>query len=112
MKRLLLVLLIPFLAQVLSAQAADPLRVFIRAGEKTHGPNQHDHPRFLKEWTALLNERGAKATGALDFPTGEQLDQSDVVVFYCANGIELAETQKANLEKYLKRGGGLVFIHD
>jgi hypothetical protein len=40
------------------AQAADPLRVFIRAGVKTHGPNQHDHPRFLKEWTQLLNERG------------------------------------------------------
>src|SRR5436309_638145 len=35
-----------------------PLRVFIRAGAKTHGPGQHDHPRFLKEWTALLNGRG------------------------------------------------------
>ncbi|MBL9127164.1 MAG: hypothetical protein JNL97_05940, partial [Verrucomicrobiales bacterium] len=42
---------------VLSAFAADPPRIFIRGGIKTHGPNQHDHPRFLGEWTQLLGER-------------------------------------------------------
>ena len=39
--------------------APQPLRVFIRGGVKTHGPGQHDHPRFLKEWKELLRERGA-----------------------------------------------------
>jgi len=49
------------------------LRVFIRAGVMTHGPDQHDHPLFLKEWTKLLNDRGVKAEGALDFPTAEAM---------------------------------------
>jgi len=50
-------------------QAADPLRVFIRAGVKTHGPNQHDHPRFLGDWTKLLGERGIRVDGSMQFPT-------------------------------------------
>src|SRR6266705_2982346 len=41
------------------SQQNKSLRVFIRAGVKTHGPNQHDHPRFLAEWKELLNQRGA-----------------------------------------------------
>jgi hypothetical protein len=49
----------------LSLQAAQPLRVFIRGGVKTHGPGQHDHPRFLKEWTEMLNKRGAMSDGAM-----------------------------------------------
>ena len=74
MKRLLSLLTLLVLA--VSSQAA-PLRVFIRAGVKTHGPNAHDHPRFLKEWTPLLTERGMKVDGALDWPTAEQLAQTD-----------------------------------
>ena len=66
------------------AQSQKPLRVFIRAGEKTHGPGQHDHPHFLTEWKTLLNERGAKADGALSFPNAEQLENSDVLVMYAA----------------------------
>ncbi|MHA3772231.1 PVC-type heme-binding CxxCH protein [Verrucomicrobiota bacterium sgz303538] len=93
-------------------QAAEPLRVFIRAGAKTHGPNQHDHPRFLKEWGDLLNQRGAKATGGMEFPTAEQLDQTDVLVMYCQDGGVMSPEQKANLDKFVKRGGGIVVIHD
>ena len=75
-------LVLLMLSLALSSRAAEPLRVFIRAGVKTHGPGQHDHPRFLKEWTELLNERGAKADGAMDFPTASQLDATDVLVLY------------------------------
>ena len=47
-------LLLLFAASLLTTtHAAEPLRVFIRAGVKTHGPNQHDHPRFLAEWKRL-----------------------------------------------------------
>jgi hypothetical protein len=53
--RALLVALVS-LSALLPAAAADPLRVFIRGGIKTHGPNQHDHPRFLGEWTKLLGD--------------------------------------------------------
>ena len=54
------------------AAHAEPLRVFIRAGKKSHGPNQHEHERFLADWKVLLTERGMKADGALNWPTAEQ----------------------------------------
>jgi putative membrane-bound dehydrogenase-like protein len=97
---------------VFCAQAAEPLRIFIRAGPKTHGPDQHDGPRFLREYTKLLNERGAKTTGKIGFPTGEELDNADVLVLYSAEGGTIAPEDRANLEKFLKRGGGIVSIHD
>src|SRR5947207_6904961 len=77
--------------------AQQPLRVFIRAGEKTHGPGQHDHPRFLKEWVELLNSRGAKAEGAKRFPTTEELGRTDVLVLYCANGGDVKPQERADL---------------
>src|SRR5882672_9038554 len=95
-----------------SLNAAEPLRVFIRAGVKTHGPNQHDHPRFLKEWSPLLTERGMKTEGGMDFPTAEQLERTDVLVIYAQDGMKVEGDQRANFEKFLKRGGGLVVIHD
>src|SRR5437867_6773979 len=94
------------------SQQNKPLRVFIRAGVKTHGPNQHDHPRFLAEWKELLNQRGAKADGSMDFPTAQQLDDTDVLVIYAQDGMKVVGEQRADFEKFLKRGGGLVVIHD
>jgi putative membrane-bound dehydrogenase-like protein len=95
-----------------SLQAAQPLRVFIRGGVKTHGPGQHDHPRFLTEWTKLLTERGAKVDGAMDFPTAAQLEKADVLVMFAAEAGTIAPEQRAYLDKFLKRGGGMVCIHD
>ena len=99
-------------AGIISTTAAEPLRVFIRGGVKTHGPNQHDHPRFLTEWTKLLGERGMKVAGDLDFPEAEQLAKTDVLIIYAADGMKIAGTQRADMEKFLKRGGGLVVVHD
>ena len=105
-------LLTAFLAAVaLTSAAAEPLRVFIRAGAKTHGPNQHDHPRFLKEWTPLLTERGMKVEGDLDFPEPEQLERTDVMIIYCSDGMKINGGQRAEFEKFLKRGGGIVVVH-
>src|SRR5262249_35820860 len=107
--RFTIVLLI--LAGLLPA-AAEPLRVFIRAGVKTHGPNQHDHPRFLKDSTALLNARGTKADGSMEFPTPAQLDSTDVLVIFAADGMKITGDERVRFEKFLERGGGLVVIHD
>ena len=63
---------------------AAPLRVFIRGGVKTHGPNQHDHPRFLGDWTKFLGERGMRVDGGMQFPSEAQLDAADVVIIYAA----------------------------
>ena len=62
MSRLLALVTLCALAFTSSLAAVEAtLRVFIRSGPKTHGPGAHDHPRFLAEWTVLLNARGAAA---------------------------------------------------
>lgn len=93
-------------------QAAEALRVFIRAGKKSHAPGAHDFPQFLADWVPMLNERGAKADGGLEFPTKEQLDRTDVLILHAqeAGNIKIGEERK-NLMEFLARGGGLVVIH-
>ena len=95
-----------------SSSAAEPLRVFIRSGPKSHGPGAHDHPSFLRDWVPLLNERGAKATGGDAFPTKEQLDATDVLILHLDSGgdIKIGQERK-DLMEYLARGGGIVTIH-
>ncbi len=95
-----------------TARAADPLRIFIRGGVKTHGPNQHDHPRFLGEWTKLLGERGLKVDGAMQFPSGPQLDAIDVLIIYAADGMKITGDDRAVFEKFIRRGGGVMVLHD
>src|SRR5206468_1854813 len=82
------------------------------AGVKTHGPGQHDHPKFLAEYTKLLQARGMKADSAMTFPTGAQLEATDVLVLYAQDGGNIGPADRENLEKFLKRGGGIVVIHD
>jgi len=96
----------------LFSQTAQPLRIFLRAGPKTHGPGQHDGPRWLAEWKPLLSSRGAKVDGAIGFPTAEQLENTDVLVMYSAEGGAIKPAQREYLDKFLKRGGGIVAIHD
>lgn len=94
-----------------SSFAAEPLRVFIRSGPKSHGPGAHDHPSFLKDWLPLLNERGAKAMGGDDFPTKEQLAQTDVLIIHRDSGGNFTPEQQTMMTDYTKRGGGIVVIH-
>ncbi len=94
------------------AQESRPLRVFIRAGVKTHGPGEHDHPQFLKEWTELLKARGCAVDGAMDFPSREQLEKTDVLVMFAAEAGTIPDEQREHLDAYLKRGGGIVALHD
>lgn len=93
------------------AEAADPLRVFIRGGAANRGEEVHPHPRFMEAAKQLLNERGAKADGALDWPTAEQLAQTDVLVAYAQEGGDATPEQQARINDFVKRGGGLVFLH-
>jgi uncharacterized protein len=91
---------------------AEPLRIFIRSGEKTHGQGAHDHPRFLAEWKPLLEARGAVCEGGGEFPTAEQLAHTDVLVLHCEEAGNIAAgAQRDSLNAFLKRGGGLVVIH-
>jgi putative membrane-bound dehydrogenase-like protein len=100
-----------FLFCVPMIHAAEPLRVFIRSGEKTHQPGCHDYPAFLADWTKLLTERGAKVRGGNDFPSKEQLGETDVVILHAAEAGNITGEDRVNFEAYLKRGGGVVAIH-
>jgi type 1 glutamine amidotransferase len=94
--------------------AGAPLRIFLRGGTKTHGPatnGQHDGPTWLKEWQPLLASRGAVVAGALRFPTAEELEQTDVLVLFADDAGTILGEQRAALEKFLRRGGGLVCLH-
>jgi type 1 glutamine amidotransferase len=93
-------------------QGAEPLRIFIRSGAKTHGPGMHEHPKFLADWTKLLNDRGARCDGGAEFPTTEQLARTDVLLIYTADGGDLNAAQRESLAALLKRGGGLVTVLD
>src|SRR5262245_11717578 len=95
-----------------AAEDAKPLRVFIRASAKTHGPGQHDYPRFLEEWKKLLSERGAVADGALRFPSASELGKADVLIIYASDGTNITPEDRFRLEVFLKRGAGLVVLHD
>ena len=91
---------------------ARPLRVYIRAGLKTHAVGQHDYPQFLADWSKILTERGAIVDGSLHFPTRDELANIDVIVTYKGDAGYMTPEEKANLDAFLKRGGGLVGLHD
>lgn len=108
MKRFLLLLTLSF---SVATSHAEPLRVFIRGGEKNRGQEVHAHPRFLAEWKTLLAERGVTVDGGIDWPTTEQAAKAEVIVAYAQDGGNATPEQEKVLEAFLKRGGGLVVIH-
>lgn len=102
-----------------SAQAPRPwgqnpngMHIYIWAGLKSHLPGQHDYPQFLADWSKLLTEHGAVVDGALHAPSTSDLEHTDVVVIYKGDAGYLSDDEKALLEAYIKRGGGLVSLHD
>jgi type 1 glutamine amidotransferase len=94
--------------------SAEPpvMRVHIYAGLKTHAVGQHDYPQFLADWSKLLTERGAYVTGGLQFPAARELANVDVMVIYKGDAGYLGTEDRAALDSFMRRGGGLVSIHD
>src|SRR5918995_6723298 len=94
------------------AQQDPAIRVYIRAGLKTHAPGQHDYPQYLADWSKILTERGASVDGSLHFPTPAEIANTDVIVMYKGDAGAMTADERATLDAYLKRGGGLVSFHD
>src|SRR5580704_5167647 len=111
---LLVVLLLMSFTATLSAQSK-PLRIFIRSSEKTHGAadnGSHDYPAFLSSWTKLLSDRGVIVSGGERFPSADELAKTDVLINYSSDGANHTPEERALLDAYVKRGGGIVVIHD
>jgi len=88
------------------------MHVYIWTGLKSHGEGKHDYPQFLADWSKVLTQHGAVVDGALHGPSAADLERTDVVVIYKGDAAYLSDSQKAALDAYVKRGGGLVSLHD
>lgn len=108
-------------AGLLQAQALPPrppgqnpngMHVYLWAGLKSHLPGQHDYPQFLADWSKLLTERGAVVDGSLHPPSAADLEHTDVVVIYKGDAGYLINDEAPAIKAFVKRGGGLVNIHD
>lgn len=94
-------------------QNSNGMRIYLWTGLKTHLPGQHDYPQFLADWSKLLTERGAVVDGSLHPPSASDLERTDVVIVYKGDaGYLMGGGRSAALEDFVKRGGGLVNIHD
>jgi putative heme-binding domain-containing protein len=86
------------------------LNIVLVTGRKDHGPGEHDYPAWQKVWQQLLSMSDSTAVEvATDWPSAEQLKRADVLVFY-QQGTWNA-TRAAELDPFLRRGGGAVYIH-
>jgi type 1 glutamine amidotransferase len=88
------------------------MHVYIRAGLKTHGPGQHDYPQFLADFSKILTEHGAVVDGSLHAPSAAELEGVDVVVMYKGDAGFMSPSERAALQAFVKRGGGIVSLHD
>lgn len=93
-------------------QNPNGMRVYIWAGLKTHAPGLHDYPQFLADWSKLLTDRGAVVNGGLHPPSSADLEQADVVIVYKGDAGYLSDAGREAMQTFVKRGGGLVSLHD
>lgn len=93
-------------------QNVNGLRVYLRVGLKTHGDGEHDYPQFLADWSKLLTVHGAVVDGSFHAPNAEELARTDVVVIYKGDAGYMSRAEKAALDGFVQRGGGLVILHD
>jgi type 1 glutamine amidotransferase len=89
----------------------DRLRIFIQTGKTSARATEQNYAAFLTDWKSLLSERGAEVEGAARFPNKTQLAKTDVLVIYSDREAHSA-AEMSELNAFLKRGGGLVLIHD
>ncbi|WP_168218949.1 ThuA domain-containing protein [Limnoglobus roseus] len=87
-----------------------PIRVVLVAGPKDHGPGEHDYPAFQKAWAELLGSADqTEVVKAWEWPAKEEFATADVMVFF-QHGDWNAK-RAADIDAYLERGGGLVYVH-
>lgn len=92
------------------AEKTRPIHILFVAGAKDHGVGEHDYPAFQKAWSELLAAAdNTEVSTAWEWPSAEQFKQADVVVFF-QHG-DWNDKRATDIDAYLKRGGGLVYIH-
>ncbi|HTJ29943.1 MAG TPA: ThuA domain-containing protein [Acidobacteriaceae bacterium] len=88
------------------------MHIYLWAGLKSHLEGQHDYPQWLADWSKLLTAHGAMVDGAFHPPTAADLEHTDVLIVYKGDAAYLGGDSKPAIEAFVKRGGGLVSLHD
>jgi type 1 glutamine amidotransferase len=88
------------------------MHVYLWGGLKSHGEGQHDYPQWLADWSKILTEHGAVVDGAFHPPSAADLEHTDVLVIYKGDAAYLGDYSKPAIEAFVKRGGGIVSLHD
>jgi type 1 glutamine amidotransferase len=88
------------------------MHIYLWGGLKSHGEGQHDYPQWLADWSKLLTKHGAMVDGAFHPPSAADLEHTDVLVIYKGDAAFLGGDSKPVIEAFVKRGGGLVSLHD
>jgi type 1 glutamine amidotransferase len=87
-----------------------PLHVVLVAGKKDHGAGEHDYPAWQKAWEALFKlAKNVEVTTAWEWPAKEEFAKADVMISFQHGDWDAARA--ADIDAYLERGGGLVYIH-
>ncbi|XZE46238.1 ThuA domain-containing protein [Pirellulaceae bacterium SH467] len=87
-----------------------PLRVVLVAGTKDHGPGEHDYPAWQIQWGSLLAAADETVIDtAWDFPSEEQLQSADVLLFFQKGDWNAMRAQK--MDAFFARGGGAIYLH-
>jgi len=88
------------------------MHIYLWGGLKSHGQGQHDYPQWLADWSKILTEHGAVVDGAFHPPSAAELEHTDVLIIYKGDAAYLGGDSKSAIEAFVKRGGGLVSLHD
>ncbi|HJZ54997.1 MAG TPA: ThuA domain-containing protein, partial [Gemmataceae bacterium] len=87
-----------------------PIRVVLVAGVKDHGKGEHDYPAWQKAWAELLAAAdNIEVATAWEWPAKEEFRKADVIVFYQHGDWDA--NRAAEIDAFLERGGGLVYVH-
>ncbi len=91
-----------------------PFHIVLCAAVKDAGHNGvgfHDYPIWRERWTKILGGVPSVTVEPADkWPTAEQFRKADVIAFFHDNPVWDA-TKPPELDAFLARGGGLVFLH-
>lgn len=92
------------------AEKTRSIRVVLVAGPKDHGPGEHDYPAWQKAWAELLSAAdNTEVVTAWEWPAADEFRKADVMVFYQHGNWD--GKRAADIDAFLERGGGLVYIH-
>jgi type 1 glutamine amidotransferase len=101
---------------VLKGAAAKPptdrrLHIVLCSGPKDHGPGEHDYPLWRRRWVKLFDlADNVFVSEAEGWPSKEQLADAHLIAFY-SNNPGWSAARAAELDTFLQRGGGLVYMH-